>query len=113
MTQHSSGNLSNTERTVSALVGLSFSMAAMRGGNPLIRLLNGAVGVALLARSYSGRCAVKAALQRRSALPYESAIDTASDQSFPASDPPGSRLPDEPPSNAAAKWAAAAKAANP
>jgi CBS domain-containing protein len=34
-------------------------------------------------------------------------VDQSSEQSFPASDPPGSHLPDEPPSNAAAKWAAA------
>jgi hypothetical protein len=106
MTQHSS-NLSGTERTVSALIGLSLSIVAARGGNPLVRLLNGALGVALLARSYSGQCAVKAALTRQISQPYDSAIDTGVDDSFPASDPPGSRLPDEPPSNAAAKWAAA------
>jgi hypothetical protein len=34
-------------------------------------------------------------------------VDQAIDDSFPASDPPGSQLPDEPPANAAAKWAAA------
>jgi hypothetical protein len=36
-------------------------------------------------------------------------VDEASKGSFPASDPPASHLPDEPPANAAAKWAAAAK----
>ena len=107
MTQHSTGNLSGTERSVSALVGLSLAIVAARGGNPLIRLLNGALGLALLARSYSGQCAVKAALTRRNPQGYDSAIDTSVEESFPASDPPSSRLPDEPPSNAAAKWAAA------
>ena len=35
------------------------------------------------------------------------AVDQSVDDSFPASDPPASRLPDEPPVNADAKWAAA------
>ena len=39
------------------------------------------------------------------------AIDESVDESFPASDPPASRLPDEPPVNAEAKWQAAAAAA--
>ena len=34
-------------------------------------------------------------------------IDEALEETFPASDPPASHLPDEPPSNAAEKWAAA------
>lgn len=38
------------------------------------------------------------------------AVDDSIKQSFPASDPPASRLPDEPPVNAEAKWEAAAKA---
>jgi hypothetical protein len=38
---------------------------------------------------------------------YEQAIDCSVNDSFPASDPPASRLPDEPPSNAEAKWQAA------
>jgi hypothetical protein len=37
------------------------------------------------------------------------AIDESGDESFPASDPPASHLPDEPPVNAEAKWAAARK----
>jgi hypothetical protein len=39
------------------------------------------------------------------------AVDESVQQSFPASDPPASRLPDEPPVNADEKWAAAAQAA--
>ena len=121
------GNLSGAERTLSALVGLSFSMAALRGGSPLMRLLNGLTGAALLARSYAGHCAVKAALSGESSFGLRprtretdngsdrqrppgstsDAVDTAVNDSYPASDPPASRLPDEPPINAEAKWEAA------
>jgi hypothetical protein len=37
------------------------------------------------------------------------AVDQSSEQSFPASDPPGTHLPDVPPSNVDAKWEAAKK----
>jgi hypothetical protein len=40
------------------------------------------------------------------------AIDESIDESFPASDPPASRLPDEPPINAEAKWEAARRQDN-
>jgi hypothetical protein len=39
------------------------------------------------------------------------AVDESIDESFPASDAPASHLPDEPPVNADAKWAAARAAA--
>jgi hypothetical protein len=35
------------------------------------------------------------------------AVDESVEESFPASDPPASRMPDVPPVNAEAKWAAA------
>jgi len=38
------------------------------------------------------------------------AVDDALQDSFPASDPPASRLPDEPPANAEEKWRAAGAA---
>jgi hypothetical protein len=38
------------------------------------------------------------------------AVDESVRESFPASDPPATRRPDEPPVNADAKWAAAADA---
>jgi Inner membrane protein YgaP-like, transmembrane domain len=126
------GNLSTTERATSVLWGLSLSLVAMRRGNPFWRIVSGVAGAALLARSYAGYCGVKAALAGEASVreglakqwdrmwspagdeqggqaqvSSEQAIDCAVDDSFPASDPPASRLPDEPPSNAQAKWEAA------
>jgi hypothetical protein len=125
------GNLSGTERAASALYGVSFSLLAMRRGSPFLRLLSGVAGVAFLARSYAGYCGFKAALSGEASLREGllrqwdrtwdtavrsdqdtrlaglDAIDKSVDDSFPASDPPASRLPDEPPSNAQAKWEAA------
>jgi hypothetical protein len=92
-------------------------------------------GAALLARALAGHCGVKAALSGHTSLgeglrdqwrhirPQRShirhglpgspmhaakseAVDTAVEESFPASDPPASRLPDDPPVNAEAKWEA-------
>lgn len=40
----------------------------------------------------------------------QSIVDESSKESFPSSDAPGSHLPDEPPSNSDAKWAASAAA---
>jgi hypothetical protein len=80
----------------------------MRSGSPLFRVLSGAAAVALAARAAAGQCGVKAALQNRTAHRENSArVDESVNESFPASDPPASRLPDEPPVNAEAKWAAA------
>ena len=45
--------------------------------------------------------------KQSAAAPASKTVDESIKQSFPASDPPGSRLPDEPPTNAEAKWAAA------
>jgi hypothetical protein len=70
------------------------------------------LGVAV---AYAGYCAVKAAVRatasRHSAK--SNAVDRSVEDSFPASDPPASRLPDEPPINAEAKWAAARAAERP
>jgi hypothetical protein len=101
------GNLSSTERAVSALFGLSFALLALRRGHPVWRVLTGAAGAALLVRSYTGHSAIKAALLRQASLRYDNAVDESGMGSFPASDPPASRLADEPPVNAAAKWEAA------
>jgi hypothetical protein len=129
------GNLSNSERTWSAVLGASLSLLAMGRGSTILRSLGAVTGAALLARALAGHCGVKAALgghtslgeglrdQWRHIRPQRSdarhglpgspvhaakseAIDTAVEESFPASDPPASRLPDDPPVNAEAKWEA-------
>jgi hypothetical protein len=130
------GNLSNAERTISALAGLALSLVAMRRGGPVIRALTGTAGASLLARAFAGHCAMKAAVTGQSSLRQglwdqwcrmsntgstvweglpgspahadkSRAVDESVNESFPASDPPASRLPDEPPVNAEAKWEAA------
>jgi hypothetical protein len=45
----------------------------------------------------------------RGQRPESKNVDEAAKESFPASDPPASGLPDKPPANAEAKWAAARK----
>jgi hypothetical protein len=130
------GNLSLAERAGSAAIALVVGALARRGASPLTRLVAGTIGAGLVARAIAGHCGVKAAYQGHSSLSsgmwdqakclfgigrareplpgspahrYRShAVDQAVDDSFPASDPPASRLPDEPPSNAQAKWEAAA-----
>jgi hypothetical protein len=127
------GNLSDTERAVSALMGVAFSITSLRRGSLWLRALAGVAGAGLLARALAGHCGVKAALTGHSSLregivdqwhgmsvpgrpagkgmPGSSvhattsdAVDESVDESFPASDPPASRLPDVPPVNAEAKW---------
>jgi hypothetical protein len=132
-----SGNLSGMERGISSLLGgVSLMTLAWRHGNSAVRLLSGLAGSALLARAYAGHCGVKAAAMGQGSLKEgisdqwkrmvptggpardgtasvrtdscsADAIDSTGSDSFPASDPPASRLPDEPPVNAEAKWEAA------
>jgi DUF2892 family protein len=130
------GNLSTTERSISAAVGLGLAAVALLRGHPVLRALSGVVAGGLLARAAAGHCGVKSALaghtklgeglkdqwrgvrSRAAAAAHglpgsplhanrSEAVDESVSESFPASDPPASRLPDEPPSNAEAKWKAA------
>jgi hypothetical protein len=130
------GNLSSVERAASAAIGMLLAVVSLTRGGPLARTTAAATAGALLLRALSGHCAVKAALRGHSSLadgvrdqvrglksdplvethgrpgsPLHTAradaVDEAVEESFPASDPPASRLPDEPPSNAEAKWKAA------
>jgi hypothetical protein len=137
---HQTGNLSNSERAWSALLGVSLSLVALRRGSLALRAIGGVTSAALLARALAGHCGVKAALTGHASLPEglrdqwerislakipsahrdlpgsaahgarSDAVDRSVEESFPASDPPASRLPDEPPVNAAAKWRAARSA---
>src|ERR1700748_3873715 len=97
-----SGNLSGTERAVSGAIGLSLSVMALQRGSPWLRALAGVTGASLMARAAVGHCAVKAALNKvaenvgsaDAVSGADNAVDEAANDSFPASDPPASRLPD-------------------
>jgi hypothetical protein len=130
------GNLSSAERGSSALFGIALSVLAIGRGSLLVRTLSALAGASLLARAFAGHCGVKAAINGHSTLreglsdqwnqmrrrassashglpgsPVHAskshAVDESVVESFPASDAPASRLPDEPPVNAEDKWAAA------
>jgi hypothetical protein len=130
------GNLSTAERILSGAIGSALTLLAMQRGRPLLRMAAGIAGSAMLTRAAAGHCAAKSALLGHSTLtegikdqwchltkrsgrlrdglpgsPVHSqkseAVDQSVEESFPASDPPASHLPDEPPANADAKWAAA------
>jgi uncharacterized membrane protein len=136
MTQQQTENLSTAERTLSALAGIALSLLTLRRGSPVVRTVSGAVGTALLARALAGHCGMKSALTGETSLgegladqwhrmsgkvssaarglsgsraraAKSDAIDESVEESFPASDPPASRIPDVPPGNAESKWAAA------
>jgi len=130
------GNLSTTERILSGAIGSALALLAFQSRRPLFRVAAGLAGSALLTRAAAGHCAAKSALQGHSTLAQgvhdqfihltqrshrlrdgmpgspahsqkSAAVDNTLEESFPASDPPGSHLPDEPPVNAEAKWEAA------
>jgi hypothetical protein len=130
------GNLSSVERNTSALLGVGFAVVALSRGSAVLRALCGILAGGLLSRASAGHCGVKSALTGTSTLrdgmrdqwrgmaneplarahglagsplrhTKSEAVDQSIDESFPASDPPASRLPDDPPANAEAKWAAA------
>lgn len=62
------GNLSGTERGVSAGIGTALSLLVLRSGSPILRALAGVAGLALLARAMAGHCAVKAAITGESSI---------------------------------------------
>lgn len=130
------GNLSAGERLLSAAIGIALPALLLRGRHTLVRALAAPLAGAFVARAVAGHCGVKSAMSGYSSLleglldqwrcmvsagsakthglpgspryrKMSREIDEAVEESFPASDPPASRLPDEPPANASAKWEAA------
>ena len=63
-----SGNLNETERTWSAVIGTALSLVVLRRGNPVLRSLALAAGTGLLARAVAGHCGVKSALAGETSL---------------------------------------------
>lgn len=132
------GNLSSGERMTSALIALGLAVVARRRSRTLVGIAVSAVAMGLVARAAAGHCGIKSAILGHSTLPHglwdqwrcllgfgqsreplpgspahrrsSRSVDLALDESFPASDPPASHRPDEPPANAQAKWDARAKA---
>jgi hypothetical protein len=101
-------NSSPAGRSASGALGAVFLVIAARQTHMLLRAGAAIAGVVLLARAFGGYRTLDGASS--SALGSRSragaAIDDSIEASFPASDPPASRLPDEPPSNADEKWEA-------
>jgi len=62
------GNLSGTERTLSAVLGTAFSLFVLRNGSVMLRSTAALAGAGLLARAFAGHCAVKAAITRESSF---------------------------------------------
>lgn len=67
-TSEHEGNLSGTERAVSAGIGTGLSLLVLRSGSPILRALAAIAGVALFARAAAGHCAVKAAVTGESSI---------------------------------------------
>lgn len=62
------GNLSGTERAVSAGIGTGLSLLVLRSGSPVLRAVAALAGVALFARAMAGHCAIKAAMTGESSI---------------------------------------------
>jgi uncharacterized membrane protein len=83
-------NVAPWERWVSLAGGAALLASALRRPSPVAIAL-AAGGALLLERGLTGQCALYRALgfsSRDHDVPQRDAIETASDDSFPASDPP-------------------------
>lgn len=93
--QASNVNIERLERLISIGAGAGILLGLARSGS-LTRLLGALFGAALIHRGITGHCEVYEALDRSLADEYvdddepavSRQIDIASDDSFPASDPP-------------------------
>ena len=92
---------SNYNSALYTVYGSSLGLIALLGRNTNLRAMSALAGAGLLLCAAVSRKGHRVAARTRSAH-----LDEALEQTFPASDPPASRLPDVPPSNAAAKWKA-------
>jgi len=91
---------SNLDRATYAVFGASLGLIALTSRNSVFRVIAAATGLALVLRATASHEA-----SRLAAVRSQGVDDTLAD-TFPASDPPASHLPDVPPSNAEAKWEA-------
>lgn len=98
---------SNYNSALCAVYGSSLGLIALLGRNFNFRAMSALAGAGLLLCAAVSRKSPRVAARTRSRR-----MDEALEQSFPASDPPASRLPDVPPSNAEAKWKAYLDAKN-
>jgi len=81
-------NLTNPERLISAFTGgllFAYGFSHLRG---LLTIGSLVVGCGLIQRALTGHCSVYQALEDAKSNAAESALETASQDSFPASDPP-------------------------
>ena len=62
------GNLSQTERTTSALLGLGLTVLALSRASGALRAVSAVAAAGLLARAASGHCGVKSALAGETTL---------------------------------------------
>jgi len=92
--------LSSLDRAISAVFGASLGLVALTSRNTLFRAIAAVAGSGLLLRAAMSRSSPDTPATQHTGL------DDALADTFPASDPPASHLPDVPPSNAEAKWEA-------
>ena len=90
---------SNFDRAIYAVFGASLGLIALAGKGTLLRVATAIAGTTLLLRAAPPRNPSRSDAS-------SARLDDALADTFPASDPPASRFPDVPPSNAEAKWEA-------
>lgn len=90
---------SSLDRAICAVFGAALGLMALTGKGTLLRSATAVAGAGLLLRAASNRNTSRSDAS-------STRLDEALADTFPASDPPASRFPDVPPSNAEAMWEA-------